>query len=292
MRRVAILGILLGLGALSMAVSAWQGQGTQGPNVAGIEKLKDTLYIITGGGGNTAAFITDGGVVVVDTKLANWGQPIMDKIKSVTSKPVTMIINTHTHGDHTGSNEFFPATVDIVAHENTKTNMMKMPAFSGEKATYLPKRTFKDKMSVLGGKDQIDLYYFGPGHTNGDAIIVFPGLRVAHTGDLFSTKGTPLIDMNNGGTGVEYPKTIAKAAAGIKGVDTVIPGHAAVTDWAAFQDFAGFTQEFLTAVQQGKAAGKSADDIAASIKLSDKYKDWGMARAKANVAAIYGELKP
>ena len=97
-----------------------------GPNVAQIEKVKDNLYMITGGGGNTAAFVTADGVVLVDTKLANWGQAILDKVRTVTDKPVTHIINTHTHGDHVGSNEFFPASVEIVAQENTAANMMKM----------------------------------------------------------------------------------------------------------------------------------------------------------------------
>ena len=83
-----------------------------------IEKVKDNLYMVTGGGGNTAVFITANGVVLVDTKLANWGQAIMDKVKRVTDKPMTHIINTHTHGDHVGSNEFFPASVEIVAHAN------------------------------------------------------------------------------------------------------------------------------------------------------------------------------
>src|SRR5881409_3754401 len=118
MKRVILLIALLAIGALSAAIAAIQApggqRGPQGPNVAQIEKVKDNLYMITGGGGNTAAFITDKGVVVVDTKNAGWGQAILDKIKSVTDKPVSMIINTHTHGDHTGSNEFFGASVETV----------------------------------------------------------------------------------------------------------------------------------------------------------------------------------
>ena len=77
-------------------------------------------------GGNTGVFVTGNGVIVVDTKLGGWGQVILDQIKTVTDKPVTMIINTHTHGDHTGSNPMFPPTVDIVAHENTKAEHAKL----------------------------------------------------------------------------------------------------------------------------------------------------------------------
>ena len=105
--------------------------------------------MLTGGGGNTAVFVTATGVVVVDTKLPGWGQPILDKIKKLTDKPVTTIINTHTHGDHVSGNVEFPATVDIVAQENTKANMEKMDDLQGSTtAKCMPKRTFKDKMTL------------------------------------------------------------------------------------------------------------------------------------------------
>lgn len=287
MKRIAVLVSLLALGTAAAAVRGFQTT----PNVAEIEKVKDNLYVIKGGGGNTAAFITAGGVVVVDTKLKGWGQAILDKIRTVTDKPITTIINTHTHGDHNGSNAEFAGTIEFVAQENTKSNMQKMDAFQGAAAKYLPSRTFKDKMSLLGGSDQIDLYYFGAGHTNGDAIIVFKGLRVAHTGDLFAGPNAPYIDSSNGGTGVEYPKTLAKAGAGIMGVDTVIPGHSAVTSWKAFQDYGDFNRDFVAAVQAAMTAGKSPEEAAASLKLPERWASYGMDRATDDVKQIYTELK-
>src|SRR5438105_1726682 len=98
MKRFAVLLGLLLTGAISLMATQQQ------PATLEIQKVKDNLYMITGGGGNTAAFITEKGVVVVDTKLPNNGPAILDKVKSVTSKPVIMVINTHTHGDHVGSN--------------------------------------------------------------------------------------------------------------------------------------------------------------------------------------------
>ena len=172
MKRGILLGVVVAVGALSMTLAGFQnppagagqgrgegrGRGPQGPPVAEIEKVRDNLYMITGGGGNTAAFITDAGVVLVDTKLANWGPAILDKVKTVTNKPVTTIINTHTHGDHNGSNEFFGTTVEIVAQENTKANMEKMDAFKGDKSVFLPKKTYKDKLTIGKGKEEIDLH--------------------------------------------------------------------------------------------------------------------------------------
>ena len=203
------------------------------PRVIDILKLKDNLYVLTTStpgnpatfsGGNVAVFITDSGVTLVDTKLAGWGQAMLDKIKTVTSKPVTTIINTHTHGDHTGNNGFFGPAVEIVAHENTRANMQKMPAFQGENAKFVAQKTYTDKLTLGRGQDQIDLYYFGPAHTSGDTFVVFPALRVLHTGDMFAWKDAPLCDRNNGGSCVSFPQTMAKVVSTIKNVDTVIPG--------------------------------------------------------------------
>src|SRR4051794_36311176 len=207
MRRVIVLGILLAAGGF--AAGKGQKPPAGGPKDIQVEKVKDNLYVLRGGGGNTAVFVTANGVTVVDAKNPGWGQPILDKIHELTPKPVTTIINTHTHGDHVSGNVEFPATVDIVTQENTRTNMQKMALPTGVPASALgpnvlatsggkgmPKRTFKDTMTLGKGPDRIDLFYFGRGHTNGDAFVVFPALHVMHAGDVFARKGPPLLDAN------------------------------------------------------------------------------------------------
>ncbi len=296
MRRGVVLGALVVVG--SLAVAAYQ-QPAQRAVLPDLQKVKDNFYIIDASspversmftGGNTGVFITAAGVVVVDTKLTGYGPDILAKIRAVTNKPVTTIINTHTHGDHTGSNDGFPATVDIVAHENTKANMMKMDAFKGDKAQFLPKRTFKDKLTIGSGKDRVDLYYFGAGHTGGDTWVVYPSLRVLQTGDMFAWKDAPLLDRANGGSGVEFPKTIAKALATIKDVDTIIPGHSPVMAPKDLQEYQRYMADLLAAVEGAKKTGKNAADAAASINLSAKYPDYKSDRVKAAVDAIYAEL--
>jgi glyoxylase-like metal-dependent hydrolase (beta-lactamase superfamily II) len=298
MQRTTVLAALLIFGSLAIGAAAFQ-QGPQDRKID-VEKLKDNLYVLTSSspadrstfsGGNVAVFITDNGVVLVDTKLAAWGDVLLERIKSITNKPVTTIINTHTHGDHTGNNDKFGATIDSIVHENTKANMARMDAFKGDKAQFLPKRTYKDKATVGRGRDQVDLYYFGPGHTSGDTFVVFPALRVVHTGDMFAWKDAPSIDRSNGGSGVEFPRTLAKMVAGIKNVDTVIPGHSPVTTWKDLQEFQRFTNDLLTQTQTAMKAGKSPDDAAASIDLAAKYPGYKSERVKAAVQAIYEDLK-
>jgi glyoxylase-like metal-dependent hydrolase (beta-lactamase superfamily II) len=67
-------------------------------------------------------------------------------------------------------------------------------AFTGENAKFHPKRTFKDKLTLFSGTDQIDLYHFGRGHTNGDTFVVFPAARAMHAGDMFPRQQMPFID--------------------------------------------------------------------------------------------------
>src|SRR6266581_3542189 len=310
MKRLLALGVIVcvGLVAIAAGLSAQQpgqrgpggqarGGGGLGP-IGTIQKVADNLYMIPGAGGNTAVFLTANGVVLVDTKLANNGQAILDQVKTVTNKAITHIINTHTHGDHTGSNEFFPASVEIVAQENTAANMAKMPAFQDAAKKYaLPDKTYKDKLTLLGGKDAIDLYYFGPAHTNGDAFVVFRALRVMHAGDAFATKGQPLIDRNNGGSGIAYPDTIAKAVSTIKNVDTVITGHTTTgpLKWQDFVDYGEFNRLFLEHARKSLAAGKTPEQAMADLKLPDKFKEYNLQGGRGgpggNFNVIYQELQ-
>jgi len=300
MKRSGLLGVLLLVASLSMAVTAYQPPPQPaGPRVIDIVKLKDNLYVLTSStpgnpatfsGGNVAVFITDGGVTLVDTKLAGWGQAVLDKVKSVTGKPVTRIINTHTHGDHTGNDGFFGTTVEIVAHENTKTNMEKMDAFKGDNAKFLPKKTYKDKLTLGSGKERIDLYYFGAGHTSGDTFVVFPDLKVLHTGDMFAWKDAPFCDRTNGGSCVSLPQTLSKAIVTIKNVDTVIPGHSPMMAPKDLQEFQRFTADLLAETRAAMTAGKSVDEASAAFKV-DKYPGYKTERVKAAVQAIYDEIK-
>jgi len=312
MKRRIILSSLLVVGGLSIAIAAQQQQ----PKTLEVTKLKDNLYVLkaltNGGGGNTSVFITATGVVVVDSKNPGWGQPILDKIKTLTDKPVTTLINTHTHGDHVSGNVEFPASVDIVVQANTAENMKKMlpnstaadqaaPAqtiFQANGGKGLPKHTFKDKMTIGKGADEVDLFYFGRGHTNGDAFVLFPAARVLHAADIFSGKNIPLLDANNGGSAVEIANSLEKAANSLNGkYDTIVAGHANEMTPADLREYIAFNREFLSDVQAAMKAGKSVDDVAGSWKIPAKYTGYAQittpadkVRIKNNVGLAYKEL--
>lgn len=302
MRRHTILVTLVSVGVLAAAVSAWQQPPPE--RVVQVEKVADNLFVLRGGGGNTAAFLTAEGVVLVDTKLPGWGQPLLDAVKSITDKPVTTVINTHTHFDHTNGQVEFPPTVAVIAHANTKTYMEQAnPVYGLQSGTQpnpfrdaggrgYPTRTFTDTLTIGSGAERIDIHHFGRAHTGGDAFIVFPALRVMHVGDVFPAKDLPIMDINNGGSGVAYPDTLAKAAA-VTGVETIINGHTpAQTTIADLKEYAAFIREFVTTVQAAKKAGRSVDEAVAAWATPARFQGYAKpnpARVRADVEVIYKE---
>lgn len=247
------------------------GGGSRIPPTGAIEKVKDNLYKIGGAGSNTTVFITAEGVVLVDTKLANNGEAILKQVQTVTDKPVSMIINTHVHPDHNGSNDYFKTArpaIQVVTHENTKkwvaANPRSNPAMT-------PDQTFADKMTLGKGKDRIDLYYFGPGHTNGDAFVVFTALRAMCIGDLMAWNMGPLIDPATGGSILALPDTLEKALKGIKNVDLVIEGHGNVNSWAGLRAYTEFHRALVVEAKQALSRGGTPEQALAALEKNPKF---------------------
>lgn len=303
MNRAILLAALVTVGSLSVTVAGFQQSGRgaarpegllqqpQGPwqqgREAKIEKLRDNVYRILNTGSNCTAFVTDAGVLLVESGYAGWGPQILARLKEVTDKPITMVINTHAHSDHAAANPELGLAQNIVfvAQERTDANLRKDPCaglsgpgsgacnvFKGEGAKYLPKRTFKDKLSLKHGNLQVELGYYGRGHTGGDAVIVFPQLRLAHVGDLLGWQGVPRLFAEDGGSTLDFPDTLAKAQAAIRNVDTIISGHQTLMPWQNWVEMKDFLRIYVDQVKAAHKAGKSVDEAVASIKWPEKYK--------------------
>ena len=255
MKRFAIIGAIVAAGLVSVTVQAQRGPGI-GP-VEPIEKVGTNLYKIFGQGGNTTVFVRSDGVTLVDTKLPGNGQKILDEVRKVTDKPITQLINTHSHPDHIGSNDFFykaSPTIDVVM-QSTAAKLSATGPFAndGTKANI----TFTDRMTLGRGNDEIDLYYFGPGHTGGDAFVVFPSEKAMCIGDLMAWDMGPVIDTMSGGSMLALPNTLDKAMSTITGVDKVIEGHGKVDDWATVQHFVKYTHNVVDAAKWAVANNKN-----------------------------------
>ena len=304
MKRFVGLGVLTlaGIGAMVVANEARQ---ERSPLV--VTEVANNLYMLGNdpagsgmrGGGNTGIFVGANGVTLVDTKIFGYGQDIIRHVAEITDKPVTRIINTHTHYDHSGGNVEFPDTVDFVVHENTLAQMSRAScesvtncdAFKGENAKYLPKTTFSDRTTLGSGADQIDLFYFGRGHTDGDIWIVYRNARTVQTGDMFARKGLPFLDVANGnGSALEFGETLKKAVAGISGIDKVIPGHNDVPlVWQDVVNYSGFYNDIVDRAKAAQTAGQSEAQFIESYSVPATYSDFAAEpdRLQATVGYIY-----
>ena len=274
MKRLAVLGTIVAAGLAAAGLNA---QGL--PGIGATEQVSENVYKIFGAGGNTTFFVRSDGVVLVDTKLANNGAAILAKVREVTDKPVTMIINTHSHPDHLGSNDEIASArgeIEVVVHANTAKRMEAMP--SNSRFT----QSFDDRLTLGSGADRIDLYWFGRAHTDGDAFIVFPQEKVLLMGDAMAWDMGPLIDPMSGGSMVETPSTIGKLIAGVSGVEKVVEGHGHVIPWSGLHRYHAYTQKIV------EVARRAIDEDLDYVQAYDKY----FATDPAMAAYTSEEIKP
>jgi cyclase len=257
MRRTTVLSILV---TLLLLDTAWvHTQNPKPPGPLRIANVKGDLYMISGEGGNVAVYVTSEGVVLVDDMFDRNHTDVLAQVKSVTDKPIRYVLNTHQHDDHAGGDFKMLPIAEVVAHRNVRANLtnIKQPYYEDTPGTPigLPQLTFTDEFAVhLGGKE-VRAKYFGRGHTNGDAVIFFPELKVIHTGDLFLGRNAPrggtaqtrppgvniYVDYAQGGSFMEWTKTLDGALQ--LDFDSVIPGHGPVS---TKEDVVKFRQDLET----------------------------------------------
>ena len=191
--------------------------------------VRGDLHVITGEGGNVAVYVTPEGVVLVDDMFHRNHADILTQVKAITDRPLRYVINSHQHDDHAGGTARMLPIAEVIAHRNVYANLkdLKRPYYEDTPGTPigLPRVTFSDRLDLhLGGRD-VEVHYFGRGHTSGDAIIYFPQLRTIHTGDLYiasTRRGVPIyVDAVQGGSLIEWPRTLERTLQ--LDFDTVIP---------------------------------------------------------------------
>jgi glyoxylase-like metal-dependent hydrolase (beta-lactamase superfamily II) len=235
--------------------------------------------MISGDGGNVAAYVTSDGVVLVDDMYDRNHDAVLAQVRAITDRPLRYVINTHQHDDHAGGAVKMLPIAEVIAHRNVRVNLAarKQPFFEETPGTPvgLPRLTFADEASVFLGGREIRALHFGRGHTNGDAIVYFPALRTIHTGDLFLVlrggaggragaaprpPGVPIfIDYAQGGSVLDWSRTLDGVLA--LDFDTVIPGHGPVStrdDVVQFRANLGIMRDRLAGLVRG---GTSRDEL-------------------------------
>ena len=225
-----------------------------------IAQVKDGLHIITGPGGNIGVRVTVEGVILIDDKYPQDFDEIQSLVATVSDLPVKYVINTHHHGDHSGSNASFLQVADVIAHKNARDNMLR-----GDQDGP-PRLIYTDQTSVFLGEAEVRAYYMGRGHTNGDSVVYFPDLKTVHGGDLLH--GTaPFIDYANGGSSRGWVGTMNN----ILSLDwnTAIPGHGEVMDRRDVLNFRNQMEAVRIRMAELIRQGLEADDAPEAIKDPD-----------------------
>src|ERR1700684_4402968 len=247
------------VGLLFLALGWMADTQNPAPAKLTLNKVKDDLYEIEGDGGNVAVYITNEGVILIDDKFDQDHEGIVEQVKSVTNQPIKYIINTHYHSDHSGGNTKFLPTAEIISTANARTNILEHKQSNAAPGMSPARITFTTETAVYLGGKEVRAYFLGRGHTNGDAVIYFPALRVLHTGDLMA--GTsPLIDYNGGGSVVEWTKTLDGALK--LDFDTVIPGPGSVTNKAGLKTYRDNVEKLRQRAPGLIHQGKAQADVA------------------------------
>ena len=247
-----------------------------------IRGVKDGLYVIPGfdggqSGGNVAVRVTDDGVIIVDNKFPYSFDFITEQVRKITDQPIKYVLNTHHHDDHSGSNAAFLPTAEVIAHKNARANIVR------NNQPGPPRVIFADETAVFLGGAEVQMFHFGRGHTNGDAVAYFPDLRTVHTGDLIvfgqrldGSTLSPFWDFGNGGSVLEWPATLTGLLA--LDFDTVIPGHGPLLTKDDVRIFRGKMEIVIDRVRTEIAAGATRDDIGSRVDTADL--DWPLAPSR------------
>ncbi len=279
MRGVWALVTAIALGAGSAAAVLGQQPPRQPAPVAPmtIEKVKENLYFIRGPFNNAAADtllhepgdvairVTPEGLIVVDDKFPQHTQEILEKIKSVSMQPIRYLLNTHHHADHAGGDANFINLTEIIGHRNVRENMIR------NKQAGAPRIVYNDQISVFVGNAEARAMHLGRGHTNGDSVIYFPDLRTVHTGDLL-IDGMPYIDYENGGSALEWPKTLQKLLD--IDFDVIIPGHGKLLGRADVLDNITALNKLNTRMADLVTRGVPKDQATAQVRAYLKEIGW------------------
>lgn len=236
------------------------------------EKVRDNIYILKGSGGNIGVLTGKDGVVMIDDQFLQLGDKIKDAIAALDEGPIRFTLNTHIHGDHSGSNEYFKQIGStIVAHDLVRERMIKQPR---DKDAW-PVVTFPGRLNLhLNGQD-VELIHFEPGHTDGDVIIHFKQANVFHMGDLFVRYGYPYIDTSSGGNINGLISNVEKALDLMDEESRIIPGHGEVCGKGEVKKYRDRLANIRDKVASALKDGKKPEDLAGLGITIPFDEEWG-----------------
>ena len=234
--------------------------------------IKGSVHMLTGASGNIGVSAGEDGVLIIDDQFAPLAEKIAAQLGELGSDKPKYVINTHYHGDHTGSNAFFHSHkgATILAHENVRVRLANDEKIKPEA---LPTITYEDGIKIYFNGETLHVMHLAVGHTDGDSVVWFEQPNVMHTGDLFFNGRFPYIDQGAGGNVEGYMDSVKQLLAKIDDETVIIPGHGDISNKQEYSAFLAMISETFSYVKALKQDGKTLDEVKA-MGLDDKWADW------------------
>ena len=234
--------------------------------------IKGSVHMLTGAGGNIGVSAGEDGVLIIDDQFAPLAEKIAAQLGALGSDKPKYVINTHYHGDHTGSNAFFHSHkgATILAHENVRVRLANDEKVKPEA---LPTITYEDGIKIYFNGETLHVMHLAVGHTDGDSVVWFEQPNVMHTGDLFFNGRFPYIDQGAGGNVVGYMDSVKQLLTKINDETVIIPGHGDISNKQEYSAFLAMISETFDYVKALKQDGKTLDEVKA-MGLEEKWADW------------------
>lgn len=231
-----------------------------------VQKVQGTVYMLTGSGGNIGVSVGDDGIVIVDDEFAPLAPKIREALKSISTKPIKFILNTHFHGDHTGGNEVFAKDAPIIAHDNVRSRLSAGSTTMGRQTppapnAALPIITFNDTATIHVNGEDIRAVHFPHGHTDTDAVIFFTKSNVVHMGDDLFFAQFPFVDLDNGGSVRGLIKNLEAIYPMLDDQTKLIAGHGALSDKKALREWINMLEGTVAIMNEAIQKGKTLDQI-------------------------------
>lgn len=235
--------------------------------------IKGSVHMLTGAGGNIGVSAGEDGVLIIDDQFAPLAEKIAAQLGELGSDKPKYVINTHYHGDHTGSNAFFHSHkgATILAHENVRVRLANDEKIKPEA---LPTITYEDGIKIYFNGETLHVMHLAVGHTDGDSVVWFEQPNVMHTGDLFFNGLFPYIDQGAGGNVEGYMDSVKQLLAKIDDETVIIPGHGDISNKQEYSAFLAMISETFSYVKALKQDGKTLEEVKA-MGLDEKWTDWG-----------------
>jgi cyclase len=233
-----------------------------------VQPVRGSIYMVKGGSGAvTGFFIGRREVIVIDSKMTEASErQALDEIRKLTPNPIRKILLTHSDRDHVNGLPALPAGTVIVSQEETRRFMDE--AFKGDTLrAFLPDVTFASRASVYSDSSRIELIHFGPAHTAGDAVILFPREKVAFTGDLVTAGRDPLIHLAKNGTSFGLVKAL-KAILRLD-ADVYVTGHSDLAGRPEAEAEIRLIEEKQARVRELVKQGKTLDEVKKEFGVAD-----------------------